>query len=126
MGDTISNTQLAIWNMDEARLKSINDRMERCANALDNWQLEEIFFSILSLRREIAGKLTQTQLDSLNKDIEKLNEYRKNKLNKQDANEVCQYWVLADKIYIDMNRLGKEHGWYFREGKDPRKAVVNN
>lgn len=121
------SVQTSIWNMDESRLKVIAAMMEECSYYFATWDIENLFFSLYGLRREASGKLTIKEVESLSKDLDELNDLKVLCLqNRKSRDRLSAFWMKADEIYISMNRLMKEHGLYFREGKDPRKAVINN
>jgi len=115
-----------IWNMDEARLKSLNTYMVLCEDAFVCWDLNNLYIYLKSIRRVISGKITETQLKGLDEKFEDL-EKIKRKMdddNNNDESIPIKFYGKADEIYIDLNRLMKRHGLFFREGRDPTKAAL--
>lgn len=120
-----SGTQQSLWNMDDERLKVINIKMMSASEALDSWDTELIYFSLYALLREASGKFAVKETEKLQKEMHKLNDLRLPSLKKRSPSK-SEFWELGNDIYIEMNKLLKQHGLFFREGKDPRKTVINN
>ena len=115
-----------IWNMDEARLKSLNTYMVLCEDAFVCWDLNNLYVYLKSIRRVISGKITKKQLEGLDikfRGLEKLKRAMDDDDNDDESNPV-KFYNKADEIYIDLNRLMKAHGLFFREGRDPTKAAL--
>ncbi len=115
-----------IWNMDESRLKSLNQYMVLCEDAFVNWDLDNIYIYMKSIRRIASGKFKKsemTQLDTLFSELEKFKRIMDAKLQ-IDAKDSCEYYNKADEIYVKLNVLMKSHGLFFREGRDPTRAAL--
>ncbi len=115
-----------IWNMDEQRLKSLNNYMILCEDSFACWDLNNLYIYLKSIRRVISGKITRNQLKELDKKFEKLEELKRKMDNDNNDDEYIsiKFYDKADEIYVDQNRLMKAHGLFFREGRDPTKAAL--
>ncbi len=115
-----------IWNMDEARLKSLNTYMVLCEDSFACWDLNNLYIYLKSIRRVISGKITRKQLEELDKKFESL-EKIKRKMDddgNDDESDSVRFYNKSDDIYVDLNRLMKAHGLFFREGRDPTRAAL--
>lgn len=115
-----------IWNMDEARLKSLNIYMILVEDAFVCWDLNNLYVYLKSIRRVVSGKITRNQLKDLDnkfEDLEKIKR-RMDDDNIDDDDDSVKFYNKADGIYVDLNRLMKAHGLFFREGRDPTKAAL--
>ncbi len=114
-----------IWNMDEARLKSLNTYMVLCEDAFVCWDLNNLYTYLKAIRRIASGKFRKTELETLDKKFEKLEGIkRKMDDDREDESDSVKFYNKADEIYLELNRLMKAHGLFFREGRDPTKAAL--
>lgn len=108
----------AVWNMDEARLKELDFYMMMTSRYLDKWDLENAFTYLKGMRRVMSGKLSESELQDLNKEFHELQKIRKEFHDKDDLNKSSDFYNKIDEIFIKINELGKQHGLYFREKED--------
>ncbi len=114
-----------IWNMDEARLKSLNTYMVLCEDAFVCWDLNNLYTYLKAVRRIASGKFSTKQLKELDSKFSDLEEIkRKMDDDNEDESDSIKFYNQADKIYLELNRLMKAHGLFFREGRDPTKAAL--
>ena len=114
-----------IWNMDEARLKSLNTYMVLCEDSFVCWDLDNLYTYLKAIRRIAAGKFRKTEVEELDKKFEEL-EKIKRKMDEDNAeqSDSIKFYDKGDEIYLELNRLMKAHGLFFREGRDPTKAAL--
>ena len=114
-----------IWNMDEQRLKSLNTYMVLCEDSFSCWDLNSLYTYLKAVRRIASAKFRKTELDDLDKKFEELEEIkRKMDDDREDETDSVKFYNKADDIYLQLNRLMKTHGLFFREGRDPTKAAL--
>jgi len=115
----------SIWNMDEAVLKAIYFLKLKFVNHLKDWELDSAYWTLRNIRMEVDSKLKSEEQEMVADDLEKLekerNEYLK---NPKDSKQRGEFYLQLESYYILLNRLMKRHGLYFREGDDPRYAVL--
>ncbi len=116
-------TLKAVWNMDEAILKTIHYLKTEFILKIHKWQLEEAYWTLRDIRMEIDSKLKDTEQAKANSELKILEtkrlEYLKDKKGKKG-----EFYVACENYYILLNRYMKLHGLYFRESDDPRYAVL--
>jgi len=113
-------TPKSIWNMDDERLKALNGYLLLCEDALLNWDIENTYSYLRAVFRIISGKLRIEEYNAVVELFKKVEILRRDK----PEGKVIEIYNQLDEIYIYINRLMKHHGLYFREGKDPSKAVL--
>lgn len=115
-----------IWNMDEARLKSLNTYMVLCEDAFVCWDLNNLYVYLKSIRRVVSGKITKKELANLDIKFGELEELKRkmDSDGNDDESNPIKFYHKADDIYIDLNRMMKGHGLFFREGRDPTRAAL--
>lgn len=115
-----------IWNMDESRLKSLNNYMVLAEDAFVNWDLDNIYIYMKSIRRIASGKFKKKELDELDVLFGKLEKVKRTMDSQLEINrkDQVEYYNKADEIYVKLNVLMKSHGLFFREGKDPTRAAL--
>ena len=116
----------SIWNLDDARLRTLNYFMVLCDEAFSLWELNEIYSHLRSIRRIICAKINDVEFGKVTIAFKEL-EILKRTMNKGEKDydkKVIEYYNKCDEIYISMSRLMKKHGLFFREGEDPTKAVL--
>lgn len=118
----------SVWNMDEARLQALNYYLRLVEDAFEYGNHELIHKHLRSVRRILFGKLKEEEMLEVNEIFSKMQEY-KDKFYTGGTKEIKfemynEFYNQADEAYIKMNKLMKKHGLYFREGDDPRRAVL--
>lgn len=116
-------TLKAIWNMDEAILKTIHYLKTEFILKIHKWQLEEAYWTLRDIRMEIDSKLKGEEQKNAERKLRSLEkkrvEYLKNKKEKSG-----EFYIACEQYYLLLNRNMKIHGLYFRESDDPRYAVL--
>ena len=106
----------AKWNMDEAQLKRIDYLLTLSTSHFQNWNIEELYWVLRSIRREINAKLRQKEKEQLDSDLETLSkqrtEFLRQRMTKGD------FFINCEKFYMALTDLIKKHGIYFRENED--------
>jgi len=121
----VDYTAKAVWNMDEAVLKQIQLLKFIFIGHLHKWELESAYWTIRGIRMEVDAKLKDKEQENVEKELKELEMVRNTYLlNKTDAEKKGEYWYALEKFCILLNRLMKRHGVYFREGDDPKYAVL--
>ena len=107
--------------MDDERMKALNINLLMCEDSFLNWDIENIYIYLRAIFRMISGKLREEEfkgVQDLFKDVEEL------RRKSDDNSKNVELYNQLDNIYIYLNRLMKHHGLFFREGRDPSKAVL--
>lgn len=116
-------TLKAVWNMDEAILKTIHYLKTEFILKIHKWQLEEAYWTLRDIRMEIDSKLKGEEQKTAKNELNELEKRRKDYL-KDKKKEKGKFYVACEQYYILLNRYMKIHGLYFRESDDPRYAVL--
>ena len=124
----MDNTVKSIWNMDEARLKSLNGYLLSCEFSLHHWDFENIHKYISDIKRVVFPMFKDTERDKLSIELEKL-ENLKRKLDNSSKDKEFQinstaYHHQADEIYLQFGILIVQHGLIFRKGDDAQFAAL--
>lgn len=141
----------AIWNLDNVELYIIFQIKMKFITALEQWNLEDAYWSLRDLRRELDAKIgrskekfdgitleedkeakeekkktSTTEKIEVDKKIKDLEIVRLNysKLKIQTLEERGKYYLALEELYMYLCFLMKKHGLYFREGEDSRMAVL--
>jgi len=128
-----SQGQAALWNFDGAQLQLIFEIKADFLSRLREWDLDNAYWRLRDLATELDAKLfrnfkeleTNKEIKATERMLAELeterNDYSKNPLDKQVASK---FYLYLEAYYKYLNRLMKKHGLYFREGEDPRKAIL--
>lgn len=134
----------SVWNFDGAELGLIFQIKAEAGAYLNGWALEQAYWSLRNLRREIDAKLKTTQgkeeysveseegkkkkIKLSEKEIvdHMLGELVKERTtfltSEQKDEDFSRFYLALEEFYLLICRLMKEHGLYFREGDDPSDA----
>ena len=100
------------FNIDEARLQSLNHYLVLCEDGFTAWNLDEIYTNLRGIRRIICGMLREPDLDQLDKSFEELEEQKReiDKIKESDKKEEdstlsIKFYALAEKVYAKLSRL---------------------
>jgi len=113
--------------MDEARLRSINFFLNKADFQFEAWDLENLYWTLRSLKRMCYAKLKKEERKEIDEKLEELENFRKNnniKRNLKNENIRGKFYAMCEKFYEKLTLLMKQHGLFFREGDDPRFAVL--
>jgi len=114
----------SIWNMDEARLKTINYFLNKAELEFQEWDLENLYWTLRSIKRMIYAKLKKNEKENIDKELKELENFRKKIDIVKNGNERGKFYSMCENFYEKLTVLMKEHGLFFREGDDPRFAVL--
>lgn len=120
-------TAKTVWNMDEARMRVLNQYMVLCEIAFYDWDLNSIHNSLISIRRAISGMLKETDYNKMGKIFQKLEQIKREmNMEKEDEYHILKvkFYNICDELYVELNRAMKKHGLFFREGDDPTRAAL--
>lgn len=139
----VDETIQAVWNFDGAELALLFQFKVDVSVSLKSWNLEEAYWALRDLRREIDAKLNRDKKEEIiildekgNKQKMKMTEkevvdYLLNEVEKErnnfledveDVEYSSRYYLVLESFYMHIAHLMKVHGLYFREGDDPSKA----
>lgn len=108
--------------MDEAVLKRIDYLLNIAETQFISWDIKNLYWTLRALRRQIDSKLKKNEKDDIEKKLKELEKYRKKYLEAKELKG--EYWFKCEEFYIELMRLMKAHGLFFRESDDPRYAVL--
>lgn len=122
----------AIWNMDEQKLKRIDELLTLTEAQFLTWDLDNLYWTLRGIRRQINSKLkkgsgkiddNQNQVYQIDKKLKELEVSRKLYLGNKEKYK-GNFFIKCEEFFMMMERLMKEHKLFFREGDDPRMAVL--
>ena len=124
----LDTTVKSIWNMDEARLKSLNYYMLSCESALHNWDLKSTHQFLQSIKLVVFPMFKEKERTDLNKELKELETMKRDLDNtteesKWNANSI-KYHNKASEIYLEFGILNVKHGLIFRKGDDTQLAAL--
>lgn len=140
----MEDTQQSVWNIDGAELYAIFGIKEKIIEDFQTWKLEGVYWGIRDLRREVDAKMKRSvakaveeiekekgkgkkksEKELLDEWIEEIDKARKkfNSSNQDDAAKV-EFYLILEKVYMNICYTMKRHGLYFREGEDATFAVL--
>ena len=116
----------SLWNIDEARLKTIDFFLNKAEVEFQNWSLENLYWTLRSIKRMIYAKLKKEERAEIDAKLAKLEEFRRknNIIKNSTENTKGKFYRMCEDFYESLTILMKEHGIFFREGDDPRFAVL--
>jgi len=141
----VENTQQSIWNFDGAELYAVFEIKRKFMEYLDSWDLENAYWQLRSLRREIDAKLKRAQKKMVEEFEKEKNKGHKEKTEKAiidelindldnarkeyiasnlDETEKSNFYLKLEAGYMELCYTMKKHGLYFREGDDTSLAVL--
>lgn len=121
-----SVTVKSIWNMDDARLRVLNDYLVFAEQAILSWSSEEAYIQLQGVDLVLYGVLSKNESDIINKKFEKIEKIRRqfNPENEKDSKKKqINIHGLQVNLYKQFNTYMVKHGLYFRKGADPGKAI---
>lgn len=142
----MAEDQQALWNVDGAQLFVIFQIKTEASIYLTNWNLEQAYWKLRDLRREVDAKLNRTKPEDCNikiiKDgkpkIEKKKMTQKQKVDflldeltterqvfmgsARENEDYSRFYLVLEEFYMLLSELMKEHGLWLREGEDPSQA----
>lgn len=120
-------TAKTIWNMDEARMRVLNQYLVMCEMSFLDWDLDNLYIQLVSIRRIISGKISKEEYDKAGEKLEEIEKLKKqmdiDKEKDYDKKRV-EWYNICDQLYVMLNRFMKKHGLFFREGDDPTRAAL--
>jgi AAA15 family ATPase/GTPase len=106
----------AKWNMDEAQLRRVDYLLTLATVHFQNWNLEDLYWVLRSIRREINAKLKQEEKRICENKLNALSKRRTlfvaKKITQQD------FFIDCEEFYLFLTEKIKKHGIYFRENED--------
>lgn len=135
----MDESQQSVWNLDGAQLNLIFQIKYEASVYLTSWQLDQAYWRLRDLRREIDAKLNRTkrekqsiknpenkieeremtQKEMVDYLLEELTRERDAYLENEDKS---RFYLVLEEFYLLLSELMKEHGLWLREGDDPSQA----
>lgn len=106
----------AKWNFDEAQLRRIDYLLTLVTAHFQNWDLENLYWGLRSVRREINAKLTPKERIECKENLELLELERNKFISEQKKQQ--DFFLSCEDFYLYLTEKIKEHGLYFRESND--------
>ena len=106
----------AKWNMDEAQLRRVDYLLTLITAHFQNWDLESLYWTLRSVRREINAKLGNTEKQNLLNTLKVLEQDRSKYIKQEMSNGT--FFIKCEEFYLILTDLIKKHGIYFRESDD--------
>ena len=124
----LDTTVKSIWNMDEARLKSLNYYMLSCEAALHNWNLQVTHQFLQSIKLVLFPMFEKQEKEDLDKALKKLEIIKRdldNSITEKNFKKTSvKYHNKASEIYLEFGTLIVKHGLIFRKGEDAQYAAL--
>lgn len=135
MGEQDNNSQ-ADWNADAIELGVVFDIKIQVSNLIDIWKLEDAYWKLRSMRRELDSILTRKkkklidefeQEHNIDNKLEKieidaamisLTDTRREYLNDNNEDNKLKFYNALEDFYMRLCFVMKKHGLYFRESND--------
>jgi len=115
LGNNNSDIQ-AKWNMDEAQLRRVDYLLTLATAHFQNWDLENLYWCLRSVRREVNAKLTPNEKKECKDNLEKLDTERRKFIALQIKQQ--EFFISCEEFYLYLTEKIKKHGLYFRENED--------
>ena len=124
----LDTTVKSIWNMDEARLKSLNYYMLSCEAALHNWDLQATHQFLQSIKLVVFPMFKDKERENLDETLNALETIKRDLDNSTTDNKFkehsIKYHNKASGIYLEFGTLIVKHGLIFRKGEDAQFAAL--
>jgi hypothetical protein len=137
----------SVWNFDGAEFYYIFEIKLKVAQCLDDWDLENAYWFLRQLRREVDAKLKrekskleeefdkeqgkekekETEKIIMDRKLKTLSDARETYLEdrKVDKEAKFKFYNLLETFYLDICYVMKKHGIYFREGDSAQFAILH-
>jgi len=115
-GSLINSNGGVIWNMDDAQLLRLDYLLNTCNLYFSNWDLENLYWSLRGIRRELNAKLKKDEQADIEKQLNDLTNKRNLWLGKKISNQ--EFFVFCENFYLKLCSLIKKHKIYYREWED--------
>lgn len=111
----------ATWNSDDIQLAQIFQIKHNLIDLFSTKNLEEIYWLARALWRELDAKMTEKEQEAFQGAIKRLEDKRKELTYSENKIETeKEFYLLLEALYMDLCRMMKDHGLYFREQFDER------
>lgn len=114
----------SVWNFDEAEFMAIYSIKEQCIELFSSQNMEDLYWMLRALRREIDAKLDVKEKERVAEELTAIVDMREKILLDNDSKQKNAFYIKLEDFYLLLCDLMKEHGIYFREGDDPRRAAL--
>lgn len=143
--DNRTSALQSIWNFDGAELHTLFELKSLATVQFIEWDLEGVYWTLRSMRRELDAKLDdgskkkkddtnpedaskkkETERETVNRLMNELEIKRNNYqgLETKTEKDKGEYYIFEENFYMELCRLMKKHGFYFRENDDPSQAIL--
>ncbi len=106
----------SVWNMDDAQLMRVNNLLNLSNYYFHNWDLENLYWSLRGLRREVNAKLKPEEVEESDKKLKELTSKRNLWISLKITQQ--EFFQNCEDYYIYLTRLMKKHGLFYREWED--------
>lgn len=113
-----------VWNFDEAQSRAIFAIKELCIELFDLQALEELYWSLRALRREIRAKMSEKEKTDIENKVLELFQIREAWIKDKNTSNSNNLYIKLEEFYMYLCDLMKQHGLYFKEAEDFRKAAL--
>lgn len=126
MAEANTVTVKSIWNMDDARMKVLNEYLIYAENAIISWNCEEAYLQLQGVELVLWGALDKKEKEEIVKQFKKIEILRRTRNPENERQfriSTSHYKALLANLYKEFNNYMVKHGLYFRKGDDPGKAM---
>ena len=124
-----SNPGETKWNIDDARMKSLEFYLENLEMAFISWDLDGINRWLRAVIRVILGTGNKSEETIIKNEIKRLEEIKRDIDSQKEGIDInkkkIEFYSKAEEILEEINRQNVTSGVYFRKGKDPTKAAID-
>lgn len=118
----------SMWNIDGARMYDLDQYFKIALSAYisKNYEALEAYLDVITMI--LYAKISDTEYKEVEKLFFEANDFKdKIRIETEDLKRYRLIWEYKNRLrraFMTLHRLGKEHGFYFREGLDPTRAVL--
>lgn len=113
-----------VWNFDEAQSRAIFTIKEMCIELFEEQNLEELYWKLRALRREIRAKMSDKEKIKIEEEVNDLFKLREKWIDDRSITNSNLFYLALEDFYMGLCDLMKLHGLYFKEAEDFRKAAL--
>jgi hypothetical protein len=113
------NVEGTVWNFDDKEQELIFELKVKFINCRDNWNLEDAYWTLLSLISESESAFLDGDKEKVQNDFNKISEFRKDnggnfiELNNDEMKS--EAFLMMNEMYRKICGLLVENGLYFRK-----------
>jgi hypothetical protein len=113
------NVEGTVWNFDDKEQELIFELKVKFINCRDNWNLEDAYWTLLSLISESESAFLEGDKEKVQDDFNKISKFRRdnsgNFIELNDDEVKSEAFLMMNEMYRKVCGLLVENGLYFRK-----------